>query len=254
MKIRVTSTTNLIAFLKKLKVVDRSVLLELKEDKLFSKVHTPDKSIMKYASINNTSIFDSIEDWDNLVSLDRIKMGILDVGRLMDCFKHFRPEEDIFLELNLQDVDGEIVATELKVLSASLSIKIKCADLSLLSYIDDNILGIVHSKEGEEARFKIYNSDFSTICSLCGLETNSQELLTFELNKDNVISAGESFRYKLNIGSSDISVEEPMKAAIYKSQLNYVDSESYTVYVHNNRMVFFSDQSETSTAVGLIER
>ena len=49
MKIRVTSTTNLIAFLKKLKVVDRSVLLELKEDKLLSKVHTPDKSVMKYA-------------------------------------------------------------------------------------------------------------------------------------------------------------------------------------------------------------
>ena len=52
MKIRVTSTTNLIAFLKKLKMVDRSVLLELKENKLLSKVHTPDKSVMKYASID----------------------------------------------------------------------------------------------------------------------------------------------------------------------------------------------------------
>ena len=88
MKIRVTSTTNLIAFLKKLKVVDRSVLLELKEDKLFSKVHTPDKSVMKYASIDNTSIFDPIEDGSDAVSSDRIKMGLMDVGRLMDCFKH----------------------------------------------------------------------------------------------------------------------------------------------------------------------
>ena len=252
MKIRVTSTPNLIAFLKKLKVVDRSVLLELQEDKLFSKVHTPDKSVMKYASINNTHIFDPIEDWDQ-VSSDRVKMGIMDVGRLMDCFKHFRPEEDIYLEIALQEVDGETVATEIKVLSASLSIKIRCADLSLLSYVEDNILGIVHSKVGQEGKFKIYHSDFSTVVSLCGLETNSQELLTFELDKDSVISAGESFRYKLNIGSSDISVGESMKAAIYKSQLNYVDSESYTCYVHDNRMVFFSDQSETSSAVGLIE-
>ena len=102
MKIRVTSTPNLIAFLKKLKVVDRSVLLELQEDKLFSKVHTPDKSVMKYASIDNTHIFDPIEDWDQ-VSSDRVKMGIMDVGRLMDCFKHFRPEEDIYLEIALQD-------------------------------------------------------------------------------------------------------------------------------------------------------
>jgi len=254
MKIRVTSTANLISFLKKLKVVDRSVLLELKEDKLFSKVHTPDKSVMKYASIDNTSIFDSIEDWEDSVSSDRIKMGIMDVGRFMDCFKHFRPEEDIFLELNLQDVDGETVATEIKVLSASLSIRIKCADLSLLSYVDDNILGIVHSKEGQEAMFKIYNSDFISIDSLCGLESNSQELLTFEVDKNQVIAAGDSFRFKLNIGKSDIEVSGEMKSSIYKSQLNYVDSEAYTVYVHDNRMVLFSDQSETSTAVGLIER
>ena len=58
MKIRVTSTSNLISFLKKLKVVDKSVLLELTEDKLFSKVHTPDKSVMKYAGISNDQIFD----------------------------------------------------------------------------------------------------------------------------------------------------------------------------------------------------
>lgn len=252
MNIRVTSTSNLIAFLKKLKVVDRSVLLELQEDRLFSKVHTPDKSVMKYASISNTHIFDTIENWEEVKS-DRVKIGIMDVSRLMDCFRHFRAEEDIFLNIKIQDVDSETVATEVEVYSTSLSIKIKCADLSLLSYVDDNVLSMVHSKEEQDGKFKIYNSDFSSIVSLCGMETNSQELLNFELKKDQVIAAGESFRYKLNIGASDIEVDKDMKCSIYKSQLNFVDAESYTCYVHDNRMVFFSDQSETSTAVGLIE-
>ena len=252
MNIRVTSTSNLIAFLKKLKVVDRSVLLELQEDRLFSKVHTPDKSVMKYASISNTHIFDTIENWDEVKS-DRVKIGIMDVSRLMDCFRHFRAEEDIFLNVKIQDVDSETVATEVEVYSTSLSIKIKCADLSLLSYVDDNVLSMVHSKEEQDGKFKIYNSDFSSIVSLCGMETNSQELLNFELKNDQVIAAGESFRYKLNIGASDIEVDKEMKCSIYKSQLNFVDAESYTCYVHDNRMVFFSDQSETSTAVGLIE-
>lgn len=171
----------------------------------------------------------------------------------MDCFRHFRPEEDIFLELNVQDVDGELTATEIKVLSASLSIRIKCADLSLLSYVGDDILKIVHSKEGHEAMFKVYNSDFTAVDSLCGLETNSQELLNFEIQSDQVIAAGDSFRYKLNIGKSDIETDRELKSSIYKSQMNYIDSESYTIYVHDNRMVFFSDQSETSTAIGLIE-
>lgn len=253
MKIRVTSTANLIAFLKKLKIVDRSVLLELSENKLFSKVHTPDKSVMKYAAVDNNSVFDEIPDWDEVGS-DRIKIGIMDVGRLMDCFRHFRPEEDIFLDLNVQEVDGEMSATELKIVSASLSIRIKCADLSLLSYVGDDILKLVHSKEGEEAKFKVYGSDFSSIDSLCGLETNSEELLSFEVEPDKVIAAGDSFRYKLNIGKDDIEVSSSMKASIYKSKLNFVDSESYTVYVHDNRVVFFSDQSETSTALGLIEK
>ena len=75
MNIRVTSTSNLIAFLKKLKVVDRSVLLELQEDRLFSKVHTPDKSVMKYASISNTHIFDTIENWDEVNNLTLGKEG-----------------------------------------------------------------------------------------------------------------------------------------------------------------------------------
>lgn len=251
MKIRVTSTTNLIGFLRKLKVVDKSVLLELTEDNLFSKVHTPDKSVMKYASISNTSIFDTIEEWP-IKSSDRIKMGIMDAGRLIDCFRHFRPEEDIFLELNVQEVDNEAVATEIKVLSASLSIRIKCADLSLLSYVGDEILKVVHSKEGYEGTFKIYNSDFTAIDSLCGLESNSQELLNFEIFKDHVIASGDSFRYKLNIGSSDIETEGELKSSIYKSQMNFIDSESYTIYIHDNRMVFFSDQSETSTAIGLV--
>jgi hypothetical protein len=155
--------------------------------------------------------------------------------------------------VKVQDVDSETVATEVEVYSASLSIKIKCADLSLLSYVDDNVLSMVHSKEEQDGKFKIYNSDFSSIVSLCGMETNSQELLNFELKKEQVIAAGESFRYKLNIGASDIEVDADMKCSIYKSQLNFVDAESYTCYVHDNRMVFFSDQSETSTAVGLIE-
>jgi hypothetical protein len=103
------------------------------------------------------------------------------------------------------------------------------------------------------AMFKIYHSDFSQSVLIMRTGNKSQELLTFELMGTALLRQEILSDIKLNIGSSDISVEEPMKASIYKSQLNYVDSESYTCYVHDNRMVFFSDQSETSTAVGLIE-
>jgi hypothetical protein len=253
MKIRVTSTSNLISFLKKLKVVDKSVLLELTEDKLFSKVHTPDKSVMKYAGISNDQIFESIPEFASL-KCERIKIGLMDVTRLMDCFKHFRTEEDIFIDISTSNVEGECVATELQVVSASLKIKLRCADLSLLSYVEDKILSIVHSKDDSLSNFKIYNSDFSSLISLCGMESNSEELLVFRVTNDTVKVTGDSFDYKLNIGKSDITSDESADSSIYKSHLNYVDTESCLCYIHENRIVFFSDQTDTSTAVGVIEK
>jgi len=253
MKIRVLSTTNLIAFLKKLKVVDRSVLLELNETELFCKIHTPDKSVMKFASIPVDQIFEPLEGFAKL-KCDRVKIGLIDVVRLMDCFRYYRAEEEIFLNLEISKLDGSCVATELNVISNSLKIKIKCADLSLLSYVEDEIGQMVHSKEDAQANFKLYSSDFSSLSSLCGMETNAEELLVFRIEKDKVRVTGDSFDFKLNIGTSDIKAESTMDSSIYKSHLNYVDSESSHCFVHDNRIVFFSEQTKTSTAIGIIEK
>lgn len=255
MKLRITSIPNLITFLKRLKAVDRSVILELSKDKIFCKVHTPDKSVMKYSSVHISDVVEGDVNWNEYKG-SRVKIGIIDVTRLMEAFKHFRPEEDVFLDLVVDLVDDQSVATEMRLTSSSLNIRFKCADLSLLSYVDDKILEMVHSKEGSNANFKIYQSDFSTILSLCGLETNSEEILVFEVSEKNVHSKGDSFRYKLNLGPSEISLDSGESAAsnIYKNQLSYMESETCQVYVHQNRIVLISEQSSTSIAIGLVEK
>jgi len=254
MRIRVVSTSNLIAFLKKLKVVDKSVLLELSSENLFSKVHTPDKAVMKFASVPLSDVFEGDLDWDSL-DCDRIKIGIMDVSRLIDSFRHFRAEEDIFVEISTTSLEGSCVATQMKLTSSSLNITIRCADLSLLSYVEDEILGLVHSKEDYVHKFQIYQSDFSSIASLCGFETDSDELLEFVVNKDKIVAKGNSFDYKLNVGEDEIEIaDETRDICFYKNQLGYVDIESGEVYIHPNRIVFFSDQSMTSTAVGLVSK
>ena len=249
MKLRITSISNLISFLKRLKTVDRSVILEVTQDKLFSKVHTPDKSVMKYSSVMMSDVLEGEIDW-KAVKDDRIKIGIVDVTRLVEAFKHFRPEEEVHIELSLTSSDGSCVANEIKLVSASLNIKLRCADLSLLSYVEDNILSMVHSKEDYEVNFRIYQS-------LCGLETNSEEILCFEVKEKNVHAIGESFNYKLNIGSSEIIIENKDTTTlpnIYKTQLSYMEQETCQAYVHENRLVLVSEQSSTSIAIGLVEK
>jgi len=253
MKLRITSIQNFLVFLKRLKSVEKSVILELDKNQIFSKVHTPDKSVMKFASVPLENILEGDVDWSKLKS-DRIKIGILDVTRLMEAFKHFRPEEDVYLELNTDTIDGECVSTELKLISASLNIRLKCADLVLLSYVEDKILQMIHSRDNDGSVFKIYQSDFTTVLSLCGLETNSEEVLGFEIQEKNVHAFGDSFRYKLNLGPSEIVQGDKNLANIYKNQLGYMESETCQIYVHDNRLVMFSEQSSTSIAIGLVEK
>lgn len=255
MKLRITSIPNLITFLKRLKAVDRSVILELTQEKLFSKVHTPDKSVMKYSSVPMSDVLEGEVNWKSLKN-SRIKIGITDVTRLMEAFKHFRPEEDVFIDLSVESVDDQSVATEVKLNSSSLNIRLRCADLSLLSYVEDNILEMVHSKNEALVTFKLYQSDFSTIISLCGLETNSEEILVFEASKKTVHAKGDSFRYKLNLGPSEIELYEGenSSANIYKNQLSFMEPETCSMYFHQNRLVLISEQSSTSIAIGLVEK
>lgn len=256
-KLRITSIPNLITFLKRLKAVDRSVLLEIDNRSIFSKVHTPDKSVMKFSSLDFDEVFEGDIDWSSILKKgateERIKIGLIEVGRAIDCFKHFRPEEDVYVEIETDSLDGSCVATQLKLVSKSLYINLKCADLSLLSYVEDNILDMVHSKEEYSAKFKIYQSDFSSIVSLCGLESNSEELLTFDVSESSVRAKGNSFNYKINIGTDSIETQEgDCSSPIYKSQISYMESETCDCYVHSNRLVMFSEQSKTSIAIGIV--
>jgi hypothetical protein len=256
-KLRITSTTNLINFLKRLKNVDRSVLLELTSDSMFCKVHTPDKSVMKFSSLTFGEVFEGEIEWKSILKKgttdERVKIGIIEVGKVIDCFKHFRPEEDVFLEIETDVLEGSCVATQIKLISNSLYINLRCADLSLLSYVEDNILDMVHSKEDTVAQFKIYQSDFSSIISLCGLESNSEELLNFVVTSKEVRAKGESFNYKISIAKEEIRVsEDSVNSPIYKSQISYMEAETCDCYLHENRLVLFSQQSNTSIAIGVV--
>jgi hypothetical protein len=252
MKIRITSIPNLITFLKRLKSVEKNVILEVTQNKISSKVHTPDKAVMKYSSLNYNEVFEGEIEWKGK---EKIKIGLIDVGRVIDAFKHFRPEEDVFLELTVQDEDGEYITSEMRLISKSLKIKLKCADLGLLSYVSDEILEVVHSKEDYIGKFKIYQSDFNTVLSLCGMESNSEEILNFDLTKEEVYTVGDSFRYKLSLGLDEIAIQgEKMNSSIYKNHLGYMEQESCQVYIHENRIVLDSESSSTSIAIGIVEK
>ena len=174
---RIVNSTNFISFLKKLKLVDKSVPLEIEGTNVFAKVRTPDKSVIKYVSVDLNEILEGD------LPPNRLKIGVLEIGKLIDVFKYFGPEEELNLIIESQPYEKDLIAISLKFSSSSLNIFIKCADISLLAYIDDNIQRQIHSTEGSEINFSITSESFQKISSLTGIESNSEELLHFDVNE-----------------------------------------------------------------------
>ena len=105
---KITNSQNFISFLKKLKLVDKSVPLEIEGERLFAKVKTSDKSVIKFVEI------DLPEVMEGDLPAERIKIGILEIGKLIDVFKYFGPEEDLHVHVETQLYDGDHIATSLK--------------------------------------------------------------------------------------------------------------------------------------------
>jgi hypothetical protein len=244
---RITNPNNLIVFLKKLKMVDRSVILELEGSDFFAKVRTPDKSVIKYVGTKIDDFFEG-DTTDQ-----RVKIGILEIGKLIDVFKYFGPEEETFIEISAQSLDGQLVATGFRVYSSSINIKFKCADISLLSYIPDNIQKSIHTTEGATISFNVSKESFAKLSSLTTIENNSEELLNFEVHSSGLSVKGNSFQYNIIKGSALEGYSEDAAYSIYKNQFNFIDQENSSFHVQENRIVVISEESNSIIAIGLVE-
>jgi hypothetical protein len=244
---KITNSNNFIAFLKKLKLVDKSVPLELEGSNLFAKVRTPDKSVIKYVNVDTNDIL------EGEFPPNRLKIGVLEISKLIDVFKYFGPEEELNLIVESQPYEGYLIATSLKFSSSSLNIFVKCADISLLAYIDDNIQKSIHSTEGSEVNFEISKESFQKISSLTGIETNNEELLNFDIEENGVTIRGNSFQYQIIKGKASNGFTSPSVYTIYKNQFSYIDQESSEIHFHENRILVKSTESDSMIAIGLVE-
>ena len=244
---RITNPSNFISFLKKLKLVDKSVPLEIEGSNLFAKVRTPDKSVIKYVSVDISDILEG--DFPP----NRLKIGILEINKLIDVFKYFGPEEELNLKVDSQPYESDLIATGLKFSSSSLNIFVKCADISLLAYIDDNIQRQIHSTEGSEVNFEISRESFKKVFFFTGIEYNDEEILNFDIEENGVTIRGNSFQYHIMKGKSPNGFTESRVYTIYKNQFSYIDQENSEIHFHENRILVKSTESDSIIAIGLVE-
>jgi len=244
---RITNPSNLIDFLKKIKLIDKSVILELEKNTLFAKIKTQDKSVLKYVGIDTSDILDGeVQD-------TRIKLGIMEINKIIDVFKYFGPEEETFMEIKAQLVDDEHLATGFRMYSGTININFRCGDISLFSYIDDSVQQAIHSIKDSIITFPVSKEAFNKISSLSTIENNSEELLNFDVHKDGITIRANAFQYHLVKGRKVDGYTKDETFTIYKNQFNYVDQENSIFSAQENRIVVISSDSDSKIAIGLVE-
>ena len=235
------STEELSNFLRRFSSISSSLLLELEDDCLKAKTHTPERSVVKSSKIELSRMFQPEEDIQNS------KIGIFSVDRLMKAFSHFGDSGISFILHQENTADGN-VGTEIQLKNESLSINFQCASLRLFTHITDEMMERISDSSSAEVSFVLTKEMQSKINSLASIDSD-QKLLTIGVKKGAVTVSGKSFKLNLMTIDSDTNVE----ISVYKNQFAYLDKEDSMVYLSEDRLIFHSIESETKMIIGKAE-
>jgi hypothetical protein len=242
-KLKVTSPENFITFIKRFSPISSMLLMEISDKGLSAKSYTPDRTNVKYSNISLDNVF------EGKIPDGNVKIGILDIDKLAKVFTHFTETDEIFIDIDTTNYDGEIVGSQLVIYSKKLKIKIKCADLSIFKYISDETLNaLVDSiEEDGEMEFSLTKDIFTEIKSLSPL---AGECFTFTTNKGVITLAGDSF--DLQIGA--VKNVKDTKISIYTKRFGFIDAEDSNFVMGTNGMLLVrSSASNTIIVLGGVE-
>lgn len=238
---KLQSKDKLTSYMKKFSSIEKSLLFEIAGDRLVAKTHTPDKSVVKIGSALITDIMDvqgTIQD---------CKIGLFAVDNFINSFKQFGDGE-IKLEINIENVTGSMVATELKALGKNLKISFPCASTSMFRYIDAELAEKISSVATSQFSFRIDKDTLSKISSLCSIDSE-HDTLTFESRGGNIQVRGKSFELELE----GVSGTGQGSISFYKTHLAFVDKEDSEFFILDKKVIIKSLESDTSIIIGSVE-
>lgn len=243
-KYKIKSTNNFITFLKRFSSIEKGLLLEIHEDGLIAKSHTVDRAVIKYSKINIQDVLEGI------TPVEMIKVGIFDINKVVNAFRHFADGDEIFLDIKYETVQGESICTEMLIHSASLKIKILGADATMFHYIaPDMIKRLVKAAADEKiVDFPFPKEAFSKVNNLCSMDTG-KDFLHIRIQEGNIVVSGKSFDYTVASAQSGVSAE----FTFYNEHFGLIDQEISAFNLGQNKLLVKSQESDTFIIIGRVE-
>lgn len=238
------------AWLKRFSTIDNSLLLEIDQKKsmFIAKTYSEDRSVVKLSSIK----FDEAGlTTASSKETKRIKVGIFNIPRLIKTIDQFNDEEfSIVVEFQevISDSDTQFAGEKILFKSKSLKMNLDCTSLNIFKYLSDELFETrIAAVETIIGTFDLTKSIIEKINVLNNLD-NENKFMEFIFENGNISVAGKSYDLLIETGKVTDS-----KLSIFKDQYSMLDVENYSVTLGEDRLVFNSKDSETTTVISKAE-
>lgn len=243
-KFKLKSSVNLINFLKRFSSIDKNLLIEITPDNIQAKSYTGDRSIIKYSKL---AIGDVLE---GEVPADLMKVAVFDITKIINVFNHFSDADEISVDIKYEVISNEYVGTEILFYTKALRIKVDCADLSLITYINGEMIKriVKAAMEDKIIDFPFAKDTFAKINSLCKIDT-VKDFLTIKIQDGQILFKGKSFEYEVG----NVPKIADTSFAMFNEHFAMVESEISTFVLGSSKLVIKSQESDTLIIIGRVD-
>jgi hypothetical protein len=235
-------------FLDRFKKVNTSLLLEVHEECIVSKTHTPDRGFIKRSKMEFDGFCTMEDDRDGKI----IKVPFFSIQRVIKNID-ILGEGEIEVQFLCEETNNFYVCRDVKFVTTSLTLSNKCTELDYVTSMSDEIYERVIKSAVNGASINISKSVLSKIYSLFDADSEETISLKFDGDLENVVVFTPMYEYRLE---AEVKGKLSNNVRIKKNCLQYIgDSSDISLGIYEDKIVatLIQDGSETTSIIGAAE-
>lgn len=233
-------------FLERFKKVNTSLLLEVHEECIVSKTHTPDRGFIKRSKMQ----FDGFCTMDDDRNGKVIKVPFFNIQRVIKNID-ILSEGEVEVQFICEEGNNSFICRDVKFVTESLTISNKCTELDYVTSMSDEIYERVIKGAVDGASINISRAMMSKIYSL--FDADNEETITLKLDEElkNIIVFSPMYEYRLD---SKVRGSISNNVSIKKNCLQYIGdfANDIDLGIFEDKIVatLSQDGSETTSIIG----
>lgn len=236
----------LASLLSSVKKVDNSVTLELNTEEFLVQSALETKSATKFKSLFTNDILETTEE------IPKLLFPFLDCRNLENALKLFTPSASNTVTVEYAKLNDSLTVVDNMTINennGTLIINIKCSDISDVIYLNDTVKSSLLSESDALGEFEIDEMKLKKATNIFNLDSDYTSAVSLESNGSDVFLKGHNYKYKI----CEFYKGEELDLTFQKKYLDFVEQEFSNIFLHENRIVFKSMDTNTQTVIAVSE-